>query len=108
MAWKKSSPAAVRRFDDLAAVEGADRRVLFGCPCYVLGEERYATLYEERFVLRLSPTDAAELLAKGGVAFEPIKGRRSKRDRVVVPVALAANTRSLKAWLRRAVAYARG
>jgi len=106
MAWKKSSPSAVRRFDELVPVEGAERRILFGCPIYVLGEARYATLFGDRFVLRLSSEDAAELISEGGVPFEPHQGRPSK-ERVVVPAKLAANTRVLKAWLRKAVAFAR-
>lgn len=106
MAWKKSSAAAVRRFDEAVAVDGAERGLLFGCPIYVLDGERYATLYQDRVVLRLSPADAAQLIARGGRAFEPIKGRKSK-DRVVLPDAIAGNRRSLRAWVGKAVAYAR-
>src|SRR5262249_15988949 len=84
MAWKRSSRAAVQRFDKLVAVKGAKRSVLFGCPIYVLDGERYATLYQDHIVLRLSPEDAAALMSRGGRPFEPIKGRRSK-DRVVLP-----------------------
>jgi hypothetical protein len=106
VAWKKSSPDAVRRFDRIVKVDGAERGLLFGCPIYVLAGERYATLYQDRIVLRLSPTDAAHLMARGGRAFEPIRGRRSK-DRVVLPADISADPRSLRAWVRRAVAYAR-
>ena len=62
----------------------AKRGVLFGCPIYVLEGEGYATLYQGDVVLRLSPRDAAQLIAKGGRAFEPIKGRKSK-DRIAGP-----------------------
>ncbi len=106
MAWKKSLPATVERFDQLVAVDGAKRGLLFGCPIYVLEGERYATLYQGRIVLRLSPADAAQLIAKGGRPFEPIKGRKSK-DRVVLPDDVSANPRSLRSWVQRAVAYAR-
>jgi hypothetical protein len=104
MAWEKSPPAAVQRFDEIVAVDGAKRGLLFGCPIYVLDGD--ATLYQGRVVLRLSPADAAHLIARGGRAFEPIKGRKSK-DRVVVPDDISANPRSLRAWVRRAVTYAR-
>jgi hypothetical protein len=106
MAWKKSLTAAVQRFDETVAVEGAKRGLLFGCPIYVLNGERYATLYQDRVVLRLSPTDAAHLMARGGRAFEPIKGRKSK-DRVVLPDAISSRPRALRAWVGKAVAYAR-
>jgi hypothetical protein len=106
MAWKKSSPAAVKRFDEIVAVDGAKRGLLFGCPIYVLEGERYATLYQDRVVLRLPPADCAQLIAMGGRPFEPIKGRKSK-NRVVVPDDISTSARSLRAWVRRAVAYAR-
>src|SRR5215475_2060994 len=66
MAWKKSSAAAVQRFDETVAVEGAKRGLLFGCPIYVLNGERYATLYQDRVVLRLSATDAASSRSREG------------------------------------------
>jgi len=105
VAWKKSSPDAIRRFDELVGVAGAERGVMFGCPTYTLGGERYATLFQDRVVLRLPPADAARLIAEGGCPFEPIKGRRSK-GRFVVPEAIAESDRSLRAWVRRAVRYA--
>jgi len=107
MAWKPSSPADVQRFDRIVAVEGARRGVLFGCPVYVLEGERYATLYQGQIVLRLSPSDTARVIAKGGRPFEPIKGRKSK-DRVVLPKNISTNPRSLRTWVGKAVAYARG
>jgi len=106
MAWKKSSPTAVQRFDEIAAVDGAKRGLLFGCPIYVLEGERYATLYQDRVVLRLSSADTAKLIAMGGRPFEPVKGRKSK-DRVVLPGKISKNPRLLREWVRRAVAYAR-
>jgi len=106
MAWKKSSLDAVQRFDALVAVKGAKRGVLFGCPIYVLEGERYATLYQDQVVLRLSPADAADLISRSGRAFEPIKGRRSK-DCVILPQNISANPRSLRAWVGKAVVYAR-
>ena len=106
MAWKQSSRDAVERFDKLVAVKGAKRGVLFGCPIYVLGGERYATLYQDHIVLRLSPADAADLMSRGGRPFEPIKGRTSK-DRVVLPDDISANSRTLRLWVAKAVAYTR-
>jgi hypothetical protein len=106
MPWKKNSPDVVQRFDKLVAVKGAERGTLFGCPIYVLAGERYATLYQNQIALRLSPVDAAVLISRGGRAFEPIKGRKSK-ERVVLPDDISASPRALRAWVRKAVAYAR-
>jgi TfoX/Sxy family transcriptional regulator of competence genes len=105
MAWTKNSPEAVQRFDELVAVPGARRKVMFGCPIYVLRGQRYASLHQDRVVLRLSPKDAAQLIAKGGRPFEPFKGKPVK-DRVTVPETIAASARSLRGWVRRAVRHA--
>jgi hypothetical protein len=106
MAWKKNSPEAIGRFDEYAAVPGAERGVMFGCPIYKLGGERYASLQQNRVVLRLSPKDAAELIAKGGKTFEPFKGRPMK-GRIVVPDAIVTNPRALRAWVGKAARHAR-
>jgi TfoX/Sxy family transcriptional regulator of competence genes len=106
MAWKKNSPDVVPRFDELVAAPGASRKML-GCPIYVLGGQRYASLHQNRVVLRLSVKDAAQLIAKGGRPFEPFKGRPVK-DRVTVPETIVANARALRGWVRRAVRHARG
>ena len=54
MAWMMNTPETARRFDELVAVPGAQREFKFGCPVYLLGEQRYALLHEKRVVLRLS------------------------------------------------------
>jgi hypothetical protein len=105
MAWKKNSPEAVRRFDELVAVPGAQRSAIFGCPIYLQGGQRYAILHQDRVVLRLSPKDAAQLISEGGRPFEPFKGRTAK-DRVTVPEAIAGSSRSLRAWVRKAARHA--
>lgn len=105
MAWKKNSPEAIRRFDELAAVPGAARKIMFGCPVYELHGKRYALLHGNRVVLALSPEYTAQLIGKGGVPWEPMKGRRSK-DKVVVPEAIAVSARSLRVWDQRAVQHA--
>jgi hypothetical protein len=105
MAWKKNSPETIRRFDELAAVPGAARKIMFGCPVYELHGKRYALLQGNRVVLALSPDHTAQLIAKGGQPWEPMKGRRSK-DKIVVPESIAANARSLRAWIQRAVQHA--
>src|SRR4051812_28410991 len=104
-AWKKNSPEQIARFDALAKVPGAERGVMFGSPIYELNGERYATLNQGNFVLRLAPKDLEALIAKGGKPFEPIKGRKSK-ERVVVPPAIVEDSKALKAWVAKAVKFA--
>jgi len=98
MAWKKNSPEAIRRFD-MAGAPGAQRKLMFGCPVYELHGQRYAMLHQNRVVLRLSDEHAAQLIAKGGRMWEPMKGR-VRKDRIVVPEAIARSVRSLRAWVR--------
>jgi hypothetical protein len=102
MAWKKNSPEAISHFDENAAVPDA-RGIMFGYPVYGLAGERYASLHQNRVV---SPRDAAQLIAAGGKTFEPFKGRLMK-DRIVVPDAIVANTRSLRSRVRKAARHAR-
>ena len=78
---------------------------MFGCPVYHLQGKRYALLHGNRVVLALSPEHTAELIGKGGQPWEPMKGGRSK-DKVVVPKTIAANVRSLRPWIQRAVQHA--
>src|SRR5262245_11219559 len=105
MAWEKNSAHSIRRFDERVAVAGAERKIMFGCPVYQLHGQRYAMLHENRVVLRLSEKDAAQLTAKGGRPWEPMKGR-SRKDRIVVPAAIAKSARSLRVWVQRAVRHA--
>lgn len=106
MAWKKNSPDCIAHFDKQVALPGAQRGIMFGCPVYALEGERYASLHQNRVVLKLSPKDAAQLIAQGGRIFEPFKGRPMK-DRVVVPDTIVANTRALRAWVRKAARHAK-
>jgi len=105
MAWKKNSPEAVSHFDKFAALPGAERGIMFGCPVYKLQGERYASLPQNRVVLRLAPKDAAQLISEGGRTFEPFKGRPMK-DRIVVPDDIVSNTRALRTWVRKAARHA--
>jgi hypothetical protein len=106
MAWKKNSPEAIGHFDAHAALPGAQRGIRFGCPIYTVEGQSYAALHQNRVVLRLSPKDIAQLMAQGGRAFEPFKGRPVK-DRVVVPDAIVADARALRAWVRKAAKHTR-
>jgi hypothetical protein len=42
MAWDKNSAEAIRRFDELVAAPGAERKIMFGCPVYEVHGQRYA------------------------------------------------------------------
>ena len=97
MAWKKNTPEATRRFDELVAVPGAQREFKFGCPVYLLGEQRYAMLRENRVVLRLPAEHAAQLIAKGGRIFEPMKWIGSTITAAPTPIRLVIDAAKVKA-----------
>src|SRR5262249_59389731 len=95
MAWKKNAPEAIRRFDELAAVPGATRKMMFGCPVYELGGKRYALLHGNRVVLALSPEHTANLIERGGRPWEAMEGRRGK-EKMGGAEAIAESGRSLR------------
>jgi hypothetical protein len=105
MAWQKNRPETVAWFEKVAGIAGAERDVLFGCPFFLLNGERYAMLWQNQLVLRLSDKDGERLMALGGKIFEPMKGR-SKKGRFVVPAAITDDTRAVKGWVKKAIAYA--
>jgi hypothetical protein len=103
--WKKSSPAAVKRFETHVAVPGADRGLMFGCPTLKLNGQLYAMLHGEDILLRLSAADRETLIEKGGRPFEPRPGTKSKKS-LVLPAAIASSPRALRTWVAKAVAFA--
>ncbi len=105
MKWKKSSPQAVKRFEQHVAVPGADRGLMFGCPTLKLNGKLYAMLHGEDILLRLSADDRETLMEKGGRPFEPRPGTKSKKS-LVLPSAIASTPRMLRVWVAKAVAYA--
>jgi hypothetical protein len=103
----KSSPAMVARFDEVAARHPAgQRRQMFGYPALFVGGNFATGLFEESWVVRLAPGDAAELFAMpGGRPFEPMAGRAMKGWGLLPPDVVEDDER-LDAWVERAFAFA--
>jgi hypothetical protein len=81
---------------------------MFGCPIWVLRGTTYASLHQDRVVLRLPAPVAARLRQRQRwKAFEPFAGR-PMRDWVVVPQEVARDSRALKTWLGRAARHCGG
>jgi hypothetical protein len=78
MAWKKSPPELVQRFEKVAASLGTERRKMFGYPASFVHGNMFAGLHEDRFVLRLGEEHLAEAMRAGARAFEPMPGRPMK------------------------------
>jgi TfoX/Sxy family transcriptional regulator of competence genes len=86
MAWKKA-PAALKALME-KAMEGidAERRTMFGFPCWFVKGNMFAGLFEDSVFVRLSPAQADRARAAGTPfpPFSPVPGRAMK-DYSVVP-----------------------
>src|SRR4029453_17362319 len=102
MAWKRSSREVINA--STRSCEGSQAGSPLRPSDLLPRRLTIRPLFQDQVVLRLSQTDATDLTSKGGRAFEPIKGRRSK-DRVVLPKTIAANRRLLRKGVDKAVAY---
>src|SRR5882757_8577408 len=65
-------------------------RKMFGYPCCFTGGHMFMGLFQDHMMLRLSPEDRTELIAKGGGIFEPTPGKPMK-EYVVVPPSVLEN-----------------
>ena len=79
-------------------------RKMFGYPCCFTGGHMFMGLFQDHMMLRLSPENRAELIAKGGVIFEPSPGHPMK-EYVVVPPSVLENQNALRDWVARSFAY---
>ena len=94
---------AVQRFDALAAVKGA-KAVSSSAARSTSSRVSAATLYQTRSCCDCSSgRRRSDIERRAGVRTD--RGRRSK-DRLILPENISANPRSLRAWVRKAVAYA--
>ena len=104
----KFTPAPDQLVATFNAVLPLDHRIeprkMFGYPCCFTGGNMFMGLFQDRMMLRLSPEDRAELIAKGGSVFEPSPGRPMK-EYVVVPTSVLENQNALRDWVARSYAY---
>ncbi|MEO8245592.1 MAG: TfoX/Sxy family protein [Chloroflexota bacterium] len=107
-----SPPELVAQFtavtDDLmAGAPDAARRKMFGYPACFAGGHLVTSLHEDRWIVRLSAPDIAELGDIGGTPFEPMAGR-PMRGFMVLPEEVRSDRARLDEWLARALAHVRG
>ncbi len=107
MPWKKVSSEMTVFLDQAMAPFRAERRQMFGCPCYFANGNMFTGLHQDDLILRLSPEDRQELLSTWDEAtlFEPMEGR-PMREYVVVPNALYNDPPVFTQWLERSLRYA--
>ena len=104
--WTKSPPELIATFDAALKIDGRiERRQMFGYPCAFLNRNMLTGLFQDTLTVRLSEADRTKAMAEPGASiFEPMKGR-PMREYVVLPPAIVADSRKLRAWLRRAIAH---
>ena len=69
-------PESVARFEALVEVVPlADRKLVFGSPCCLVGGNMFFGVHATGVFVKLPPDQGAELLAEGGSAFQPMPGR---------------------------------
>ena len=104
--WSKAPPELVDAFDAaLAELPEAVLRPMFGYPAGFARGQLFTGLFEDRWFVRLSDDERAELAAAGGGPFEPMPGR-PMREYVTLPADLVADPVARRAWLGRSLRYA--
>ena len=106
MAWKKSPPDLVERFDAfLPDRPEIERRKMFGNHSAFASGNMFAGLFEDYMILRLDDGDRDILTAmEGGGLFEPKPGHRMKQYARVPPEVLADDA-ALAEWVDRSLAF---
>ena len=106
--FTKSPPELVARFDATAArFPEAQPRKMFGYPALFVGGNLVTGLFADGWMIRLDPTDLAEVLALPGAApFEPMAGRTMK-GYALLPRDVVADDAALAGWVERAIAFGR-
>ncbi len=107
MAWEKSSPELIQRFDAaLPDDPRVERRQMFGFPCAFVQGQMFCGLFQQELQVRLGEAHRAQALAlPGAKTFEPMAGR-PMREYVSLPPTVIARPAELRAWLEHGLEYA--
>lgn len=107
MAWEKSPPALIARFDEVVPDDPrVERRKMFGYPCAFVQGNMFMGLHQSNMILRLDEAGRDDLKARHGAApFEPMAGR-VMREYVALPAAVLDDNAALSDWVRRSLAFA--
>jgi TfoX/Sxy family transcriptional regulator of competence genes len=101
----KSPPDLVERFMEVVATrQAASVRKMFGYRAAFVNGNLATGLHEANWFVRVSESDAADLIAAGGGPFEPMPGRPMRGYAVLAP-ADAADPQTAGAWVDRAIEH---
>ena len=105
MAWTKSPPELVERFNDvLGRFPEVQRKQMFGYPAAFIGGNLVTSLFENSWAVRLPPDELDAAQAGGAGTLEVMPGR-SMKGYVTLPDADRDHPDRAAAWVIRAVEF---
>ena len=106
MAWKKAPEELKALMETAMEGIGAQKRPMFGFPCWFINGHMFSGLFEDSVFVRLSPAQSAQAHADGHpfAPFAPMPGRPMK-DYSLVPKQVLAAASRLRHLLEEAAAY---
>jgi TfoX/Sxy family transcriptional regulator of competence genes len=103
--WPKNSAETEALLDRHVSGFKADRKVMFGAPCYFVNGNMFAGAFSDRIFARFSEKDREHMTEEGlGEDFVPKSGRTMKEYRVFTAKAVG-DPSILDLWLGRSFAY---
>jgi hypothetical protein len=107
MAWKKAPDALKALMEKAMAGIDAEKRTMFGFPCWFVNGNMFSGLFEDSVFVRLSPaqTDKARAAGRPFPPFAPMPGRPMK-DYSVIPKDVHTAASRFRALLEEAVVHA--
>ena len=86
---------------------GVERRTMFGYPSVFVNGNMLSSIFQDRIMVRLSEADRGDAMNHAGAKpFEPTPGR-GMREYVELPSGVIADTKALRGWFERGIAYVR-
>lgn len=106
MAWQKVSPEMVEFLDGAMVAVDAERRIMFGSPCYFVNNNMFIGAHQDSLFIRLAEPDRTELLGRHADArpFEPMPGM-TMREYLVIPPSVCTDEPVFEDWLQRGLRY---
>jgi hypothetical protein len=108
MKWQKAPEELVTLLDNCMHGIPAERRTMFGYPCYFINKNMFIGLFQDQLFLRLAEEQIARLndLAGPIIPLEPMPGRPMK-NYSVIPPDIYRNSDDFIAIIQEAAEYAR-
>ena len=105
--WPKNSTETEVLLARHVSVFEADRKVMFGAPCYFVNGNMFAGAFSDRLFARFSEKDRDQLTEEGlGEDFVPKPGRSMKEYRIFTAKAVG-DPSVLDLWLRAVLRHVR-